>query len=211
MAVGTRRHRLIQVFCTVALSRLHAAVLHHPVLQARSNVLSAGRWTYTLGTYGLVCSASLSLLLQCLLWINPSFLFSGFWLASFILLIVDWCTGNLAMPPSVPPITHPDADIEEGEEEGAHSYQPVATYLRTRVSRHTAVPPPRRHHLPIPTDYLLHHSILAPPASQPPGHIASKRRMNLSFLFLFSCKLFSFWRLYCSHSCRSGDELLRLV
>ncbi|KAJ8580787.1 hypothetical protein M405DRAFT_752850 [Rhizopogon salebrosus TDB-379] len=63
----------------------------------------------------------------------------GFWLASFILLILDWRAGNLGTPPRDPPFTRPDADVEEREEreeeeEGEHSYQSVAntipTYLR---------------------------------------------------------------------------------
>ncbi|KAG0697364.1 hypothetical protein DFH29DRAFT_1071650 [Suillus ampliporus] len=55
----------------------------------------------------------------------------AFWLASFILLFIDWRSGNLRTPPRDPPFTRPDADIEEGEEEeeeGGHSYQPVATH-----------------------------------------------------------------------------------
>ncbi|KIK34717.1 hypothetical protein CY34DRAFT_812743 [Suillus luteus UH-Slu-Lm8-n1] len=55
----------------------------------------------------------------------------GFWLASLILLIIDWRSGNLTSPPRDTPFTRPDADIEEGEEVGeeeeGHSYQPVAT------------------------------------------------------------------------------------
>ncbi|KAG1852922.1 hypothetical protein C8R48DRAFT_723748 [Suillus tomentosus] len=59
----------------------------------------------------------------------------GFWLASFILLIIDWRSGNLTSPPRDLPFTRPHSDIEEGEEvevveeeeEGGHSYQPVAT------------------------------------------------------------------------------------
>jgi hypothetical protein len=53
----------------------------------------------------------------------------GFWLASLILLIIDWRSGNLTSPPRDTPFTRPDADIEEGEEveEEGHSYQPVAT------------------------------------------------------------------------------------
>jgi hypothetical protein len=60
-------------------------------------------------------------------------LFSGFWLASFILLILDWRAGNLGTPPRDPPFTRPDADVEEGEEdeEGEHSYQPVANTIPT--------------------------------------------------------------------------------
>lgn len=42
-------------------------------------------------------------------------------------------------------------------------------YPHTRVSRHTTTPTPRRHHLPIPTDYLLHQPIPAPPASRLPS------------------------------------------
>jgi hypothetical protein len=61
-------------------------------------------------------------------------LFSDFWLASFILLILDWRAGK---PPrdSDPSFTRPDADVEEGEEEegeeGDHSYQPVANTIPT--------------------------------------------------------------------------------
>lgn len=57
----------------------------------------------------------------------------GFWLASFILLIIDWRSGNLTSPPRDTPFTRPDVDVEEGEEveeveeEDGHSYQPVAT------------------------------------------------------------------------------------
>ncbi|KAG1781804.1 hypothetical protein EV702DRAFT_1073515 [Suillus placidus] len=56
----------------------------------------------------------------------------GFWLASLILLIIDWRSGNLTSPPRDTPFTRPN--IEEGEEveeeveeEGGHTYQPVAT------------------------------------------------------------------------------------
>jgi hypothetical protein len=62
-------------------------------------------------------------------------LFSGFWLASFIILILDWRAGNLGTPPRDPPFTRPDADVEEGEEEegeeGEHSYQSVANTIPT--------------------------------------------------------------------------------
>jgi hypothetical protein len=63
-------------------------------------------------------------------------LFSGFWLASFVLLILDWRAGNLGTPPRDPPFTRPDVDVEEGEEgeedeEGEHSYQPVANTIPT--------------------------------------------------------------------------------
>ncbi|KAJ8579271.1 hypothetical protein M405DRAFT_939214 [Rhizopogon salebrosus TDB-379] len=55
-----------------------------------------------------------------------------FWLASFILLILDWRAGK---PPRDPSFTRPDADVEEGEEEeweeGDHSYQPVANTIPT--------------------------------------------------------------------------------
>ncbi|KAG1723365.1 uncharacterized protein EDB91DRAFT_1173052 [Suillus paluster] len=56
----------------------------------------------------------------------------GFWLASLVLLFIDWRSGNLTTPPRDLPFTRPGADIEEGEEEeeeeeGGHTYQPVAT------------------------------------------------------------------------------------
>jgi hypothetical protein len=59
-------------------------------------------------------------------------LFSGFWLASFILLILDWRAGK---PPRDPSFTRRDAGVEEGEEEegeeGDHSYQHVANTIPT--------------------------------------------------------------------------------
>jgi hypothetical protein len=65
-------------------------------------------------------------------------LFSRFWLASFILLILDWRAGNLRTLPRDLPFMRPDADVEEGEEEeeeegedGEHSYQPVANTIPT--------------------------------------------------------------------------------
>jgi hypothetical protein len=64
-------------------------------------------------------------------------LVSGFWLASFVFLILDWCARSLGTPPRDPPFTRPDADVEEGEEEeeeeeeGRHSYQPVANTIPT--------------------------------------------------------------------------------
>jgi hypothetical protein len=96
-------------------------------------------------------------------------LVSGFWLASFVLLILDWRAGNLGTPPRDPPFTRPDADVEEGEE-GEHSYQPVANtiaYQRTRVSRHTITHTLRHRRLQIPIDYLPHQPmpLPAPPAS----------------------------------------------
>ncbi|KAG2153947.1 hypothetical protein DEU56DRAFT_907413 [Suillus clintonianus] len=68
----------------------------------------------------------------------------GFWLASLILLIIDWRSGNLTTPPRDTPFTRPDADIEEGEEvedievEGGHSYQPVATNTVPTYPRQSA-------------------------------------------------------------------------
>lgn len=69
----------------------------------------------------------------------------GFWLASFILLIIDWRSGNLTTPPRDPPFTRPAVDIEEGEEveeveeeeEGGHSYQPVATNTAPTILQST--------------------------------------------------------------------------
>lgn len=68
----------------------------------------------------------------------------GFWLASLILLIIDWRSGNLTSPPRDTPFTRPDADIEEGEEveeveeEDGHSYQPVATNTAPTYPRQSA-------------------------------------------------------------------------
>ncbi|KAG1750232.1 hypothetical protein EDB19DRAFT_1679160 [Suillus lakei] len=68
----------------------------------------------------------------------------GFWLASLILLIIDWRSGNLTSPPRDTPFTRPDADIEEGEEveeveeEDGHSYQPVATNTTPTYPRQSA-------------------------------------------------------------------------
>ncbi|KAH7884561.1 hypothetical protein F5I97DRAFT_1890345 [Phlebopus sp. FC_14] len=59
----------------------------------------------------------------------------GFWLASLILLIIDWRSGNLTARPRDPPFTRPDleeaeeAEEEEEEEEEPEptSYQPVGS------------------------------------------------------------------------------------
>lgn len=58
----------------------------------------------------------------------------GFWLASLVLLIVDWRSGNLTTRPLDPPFTRPDIEEVEEEDEAPETtaYQPVGS----------AVPPP---------------------------------------------------------------------
>ncbi|KAG6369401.1 hypothetical protein JVT61DRAFT_14933 [Boletus reticuloceps] len=54
----------------------------------------------------------------------------GFWLASFVLLIIDWRSGNLSTRPLDSPFTRPDIEaVEELEEEPEEttSYQPVGS------------------------------------------------------------------------------------
>ncbi|KAG1905337.1 uncharacterized protein F5891DRAFT_1126119 [Suillus fuscotomentosus] len=65
----------------------------------------------------------------------------GFWLASFILLIIDWRSGNLTSPPRDLPFTRPHSDIEEGEEVEA-------------ADTHTNPSPPTQHpHTPANQQY----------------------------------------------------------
>ncbi|KAG2353840.1 hypothetical protein BDR07DRAFT_1342311 [Suillus spraguei] len=111
----------------------------------------------------------------------------GFWLASFILLIIDWRSGNLTTPPRDPPFTRPAVDIEEGEEveeveeeeEGGHSYQPVATNTAPTILQSTydnsnasASPFADSNRLSTPT------TTTAPTASTNIGYAASRPSMD---------------------------------
>jgi hypothetical protein len=52
----------------------------------------------------------------------------GFWLASLVLLIIDWRSGNLTTRPLDPPFTRPDIEEAEEEEElETTAYQPVGS------------------------------------------------------------------------------------
>ncbi|KAL4066822.1 hypothetical protein V8B97DRAFT_1949111 [Scleroderma yunnanense] len=67
----------------------------------------------------------------------------GFWLASLILLIIDWRSGNLTQRPRDPPFTRPDVEEveeEEEEEEEHRAYQPVGSTAPPPVMT-TAIPP----------------------------------------------------------------------
>jgi len=68
----------------------------------------------------------------------------GFWLASFVLLIIDWRSGNLTTRRLDPPFTRPDIEEAEEEEEATTAYQPVgsAPPPSARTSRPTTTPPP---------------------------------------------------------------------
>jgi len=77
----------------------------------------------------------------------------GFWLASLVLLIMDWRSGNLTTRPLDPPFTRPDIEeVEDAEEESeTTSYQPVGsapppsaqTTQTTTNPPPAAMPPPR--------------------------------------------------------------------
>ncbi|KAF9243555.1 hypothetical protein BU15DRAFT_42893 [Melanogaster broomeanus] len=55
----------------------------------------------------------------------------GFWLASLVLLIIDWRSGNLTTRPLDPPFTRPDIEeVEEEEELETTAYRPVAAAQR---------------------------------------------------------------------------------
>ncbi|KAF9223602.1 hypothetical protein BS17DRAFT_780889 [Gyrodon lividus] len=53
----------------------------------------------------------------------------AFWLASLVLLVIDWRSGNLTTRPLDPPFTRPDIEEAEEEEEEpeATAYQPVGS------------------------------------------------------------------------------------
>ncbi|KIJ66810.1 hypothetical protein HYDPIDRAFT_108723 [Hydnomerulius pinastri MD-312] len=77
----------------------------------------------------------------------------GFWLASLVLLIIDWRSGNLTTRPRDPPFTRPD--IEEVEEEDEEPEEPEVTAYQPVGS---AAPPSAAPSQTIPTT-------TAPPAA----------------------------------------------
>jgi len=68
----------------------------------------------------------------------------GFWLASLVLLVIDWRSGNLTTRPLDPPFTRPDIEeVEEEEEERTTSvYQPVGSVAppSAQANQTTATP-----------------------------------------------------------------------
>lgn len=70
----------------------------------------------------------------------------GFWLASLVLLIIDWRSGNLTTRPLDPPFTRPDVEEAEEEEEEPEStaYQPVGSAAPppAQTSQTTTILPP---------------------------------------------------------------------
>lgn len=70
----------------------------------------------------------------------------GFWLASLILLIIDWRSGNLTQRPRDPPFTRPDVEeveeAEEEEEEERRAYHPVGSTVPPPVTIATSTIPP---------------------------------------------------------------------
>ncbi|KAI9570648.1 hypothetical protein HD554DRAFT_2203968 [Boletus coccyginus] len=71
----------------------------------------------------------------------------GFWLASLVLLIIDWRSGNLTTRPLDPPFTRPDIEeVDEVEEEPeTSSYQPVGSVPPPSAqTNQPAVTAPRR-------------------------------------------------------------------
>lgn len=71
----------------------------------------------------------------------------GFWLASLVLLIIDWRSGNLTQRPKDPPFTRPDVEeVEEEEDEPEHTaYRPVGSVAplpAAAVSQTTTAIPP---------------------------------------------------------------------
>ncbi|KAG9315137.1 hypothetical protein JVU11DRAFT_4260 [Chiua virens] len=69
----------------------------------------------------------------------------GFWLASLVLLIIDWRSGNLTTRPLDPPFTRPDIEEAEEEEDAPETaYQPVgsAPPPAAQTTEETTAPPP---------------------------------------------------------------------
>jgi len=69
----------------------------------------------------------------------------GFWLASLILLIIDWRSGNLTQRPRDPPFTRPDVEeVEETEEEEEErrAYRPVGSTAPPPVTITSSSIPP---------------------------------------------------------------------
>ncbi|KAH0833165.1 hypothetical protein J3R83DRAFT_12192 [Lanmaoa asiatica] len=70
----------------------------------------------------------------------------GFWLASLVILIIDWRSGNLTTRPLDPPFTRPDIEeAEEAEEEPeTTAYQPVGSAAppSAQTSQTTTTPLP---------------------------------------------------------------------
>src|SRR5438128_721450 len=69
----------------------------------------------------------------------------GFWLASFVLLIIDWRSGNLTQRPREPPFTRPDieeVEEEEEEEEERRPYRPVGSAAPPPITTTSSAIPP---------------------------------------------------------------------
>ena len=70
----------------------------------------------------------------------------GFWLASFVLLIIDWRSGNLTQRPRDPPFTRPDIEEveeeEEEEEEERRPYRPVGSAAPPPITTTSSAIPP---------------------------------------------------------------------
>ncbi|KAI6042464.1 hypothetical protein EDC04DRAFT_2658242 [Pisolithus marmoratus] len=72
----------------------------------------------------------------------------GFWLASLVLLIINWRSGNLTQRPKDPPFTRPDVEEVEGAEEDepeSTAYRPVGSVApppAAAVSQTTTAIPP---------------------------------------------------------------------
>lgn len=69
----------------------------------------------------------------------------GFWLASLILLIINWRSGNLTQRPKDPPFTRPDVEEVEEDEPEHTAYRPVGSVApppAAAVSQTTTAIPP---------------------------------------------------------------------